>query len=220
MARAVVLQGSGQHRAPLCCLDVILIISLPVLCLFVCFPRGRRWGMGPAPDRGLARAGAGLALALACPDRPRRRLPIGPLVAGQRRRRRGSAVAMSARTLPLLFLNLGGEMLYILDQRLRAQSIPGEKARKGERRPGPLPEPVLPPGEVPPPTHTAGIAPVAGACPCRAGQRGEGRSRGVGAAPGTEQSAGKWLAISGRGDGPLTDPPRAPPRSGLPAPGR
>ncbi|XP_054148535.1 protein OSCP1 isoform X2 [Melozone crissalis] len=37
---------------------------------------------------------------------------------------------MSVRTLPLLFLNLGGEMLYILDQRLRAQSIPGEKARK------------------------------------------------------------------------------------------
>uniref|UniRef100_A0A8C5X973 Organic solute carrier partner 1 n=1 Tax=Malurus cyaneus samueli TaxID=2593467 RepID=A0A8C5X973_9PASS len=37
---------------------------------------------------------------------------------------------MSSRTLPLLFLNLGGEMLYILDQRLRAQSIPGEKARK------------------------------------------------------------------------------------------
>ncbi|XP_050182587.1 protein OSCP1 isoform X3 [Myiozetetes cayanensis] len=37
---------------------------------------------------------------------------------------------MSARTLPLLFLNLGGEMLYILDQRLRAQSIPGDKARK------------------------------------------------------------------------------------------
>ncbi|XP_062476743.1 protein OSCP1 isoform X2 [Pezoporus occidentalis] len=39
---------------------------------------------------------------------------------------------MSVRTLPLLFLNLGGEMLYILDQRLRAQSIPGEKARKGK----------------------------------------------------------------------------------------
>ncbi|KAM6045198.1 protein OSCP1 isoform 2-T2 [Chlamydotis macqueenii] len=39
---------------------------------------------------------------------------------------------MSVRTLPLLFLNLGGEMLYILDQRLRAQSIPGEKARKDE----------------------------------------------------------------------------------------
>lgn len=42
---------------------------------------------------------------------------------------------MSVRTLPLLFLNLGGEMLYILDQRLRAQNIPGDKARKGERRP-------------------------------------------------------------------------------------
>ncbi|XP_032102856.1 protein OSCP1 isoform X2 [Sapajus apella] len=39
---------------------------------------------------------------------------------------------MSVRTLPLLFLNLGGEMLYILDQRLRAQNIPGDKARRDE----------------------------------------------------------------------------------------
>ncbi|XP_048950119.1 protein OSCP1 isoform X2 [Canis lupus baileyi] len=39
---------------------------------------------------------------------------------------------MSVRTLPLLFLNLGGEMLYILDQRLRAQNIPGDKAHKDE----------------------------------------------------------------------------------------
>ncbi|XP_008830370.1 protein OSCP1 isoform X1 [Nannospalax galili] len=39
---------------------------------------------------------------------------------------------MSVRTLPLLFLNLGGEMLYVLDQRLRAQNIPGDKARKDE----------------------------------------------------------------------------------------
>ncbi|XP_074073655.1 protein OSCP1 [Macrotis lagotis] len=37
---------------------------------------------------------------------------------------------MSVRTLPLLFLNLGGEMLYILDQRLRAQNIQADKARK------------------------------------------------------------------------------------------
>ena len=28
---------------------------------------------------------------------------------------------MCERTLPLLFCNLGGEMLYVLDQRLRAQ---------------------------------------------------------------------------------------------------
>ncbi|XP_065838441.1 protein OSCP1-like isoform X2 [Oscarella lobularis] len=35
---------------------------------------------------------------------------------------------MSHRTMPLLFLNLGGEMMYILDQRLQAQSIPKEKA--------------------------------------------------------------------------------------------
>ena len=38
---------------------------------------------------------------------------------------------MSLKTLPILFLNLGGEMVYILDQRLRAQSIPTEKAKKG-----------------------------------------------------------------------------------------
>ncbi|XP_071493076.1 protein OSCP1-like [Diadema antillarum] len=37
---------------------------------------------------------------------------------------------MSQRALPILFINLGGEMLYILDQRLRAQNIPIDKARK------------------------------------------------------------------------------------------
>nr|ACO14509.1 OSCP1 [Esox lucius] len=37
---------------------------------------------------------------------------------------------MSSRTLPLLFIDLGGEMLYILDQRLRAQNIPADKAKK------------------------------------------------------------------------------------------
>ncbi|XP_046574652.1 protein OSCP1-like [Haliotis rubra] len=37
---------------------------------------------------------------------------------------------MSLKTLPLLFINLGGEMMYILDQRLRAQNIPSEKAKK------------------------------------------------------------------------------------------
>lgn len=64
-----------------------------------------------------------------CESRPPATQPRGsspaPLVSG----------TMSVRTLPLLFLNLGGEMLYILDQRLRAQNIPGDKARKGERRP-------------------------------------------------------------------------------------
>ena len=30
-------------------------------------------------------------------------------------------LGMCERTLPLLFLNLGGEMLYVLDQRLKAQ---------------------------------------------------------------------------------------------------
>ncbi|GFS17505.1 protein OSCP1 [Elysia marginata] len=37
---------------------------------------------------------------------------------------------MSLKTLPLLFINLGGEMMYILDQRLRAQNIPTEKSKK------------------------------------------------------------------------------------------
>ncbi|CAK6964350.1 protein OSCP1 [Scomber scombrus] len=37
---------------------------------------------------------------------------------------------MSSKTLPLLFINLGGEMLYILDQRLRAQNIPPVKSEK------------------------------------------------------------------------------------------
>ncbi|XP_073979680.1 organic solute carrier partner 1 [Rhodnius prolixus] len=37
---------------------------------------------------------------------------------------------MTHYTLPFLFINLGGEMVYILDQRLRAQNIAIEKARK------------------------------------------------------------------------------------------
>lgn len=32
--------------------------------------------------------------------------------------------------MPLLVLNMGGEMIYILNQRLQAQNIPPEKARK------------------------------------------------------------------------------------------
>ena len=32
--------------------------------------------------------------------------------------------------MPLLVINMGGEMIYILEQRLRAQSIPAEKSEK------------------------------------------------------------------------------------------
>lgn len=39
---------------------------------------------------------------------------------------------MSLRALPLQFLNLGGEMMYVIDQRLRAQAIPENQATKGE----------------------------------------------------------------------------------------
>ncbi|XP_049328915.1 protein OSCP1-like [Astyanax mexicanus] len=38
---------------------------------------------------------------------------------------------MSLRTLPLLVLNMGGEMLYILDQRLRAQHETDDKTQRG-----------------------------------------------------------------------------------------
>jgi hypothetical protein len=37
---------------------------------------------------------------------------------------------MALRAMPFVIVNLGGEMLYILEQRLRAQSIPPEKAVK------------------------------------------------------------------------------------------
>ena len=38
---------------------------------------------------------------------------------------------MADHVLPLQFLNLGGEMLYIIDQRLRAQEVPLDRATKG-----------------------------------------------------------------------------------------
>ncbi|GAA6233215.1 protein OSCP1-like [Lates japonicus] len=38
---------------------------------------------------------------------------------------------MSVRTLPLVFINLGGEMLYILDQRLQAQNTSEDNSEKG-----------------------------------------------------------------------------------------
>ncbi|XP_063615222.1 uncharacterized protein LOC134788273, partial [Penaeus indicus] len=39
---------------------------------------------------------------------------------------------MTLRALPFQFLNLGGEMMYIIDHRLRAQNIPTDRANKGE----------------------------------------------------------------------------------------
>ncbi|XP_034456512.1 protein OSCP1a [Hippoglossus hippoglossus] len=38
---------------------------------------------------------------------------------------------MSVRTLPLVFINLGGEMIYILDQRLRAPNTSDDNSEKG-----------------------------------------------------------------------------------------
>ena len=52
--------------------------------------------------------------------------------------RAASVLIMAQRTLPLLFINLGGEMMYILDQRLRAQAIESDKAAKVIKSPGKL----------------------------------------------------------------------------------
>lgn len=38
---------------------------------------------------------------------------------------------MSMRSLPLVFINLGGEMLYILDQRLQAHNMSEDNSEKG-----------------------------------------------------------------------------------------
>lgn len=38
---------------------------------------------------------------------------------------------MSLKSFPIIFFNMGGEMVYILDQRLSAQEIVDQKAMKG-----------------------------------------------------------------------------------------
>ena len=35
-------------------------------------------------------------------------------------------------TMPMLIINMGAEMIYVLDQRLKAQNIPREKSSKGQ----------------------------------------------------------------------------------------
>jgi hypothetical protein len=40
---------------------------------------------------------------------------------------------MSLFAMPFLVFNLGGEMIYILEQRLQAQNISQEKSRKGNQ---------------------------------------------------------------------------------------
>lgn len=45
-----------------------------------------------------------------------------------------SAGGMAQRTLPVLFINLGGEMMYILEARLRAQAIERGRAAKVDNK--------------------------------------------------------------------------------------
>lgn len=39
-----------------------------------------------------------------------------------------------ALAMPVLIVNMGGEMVYILEQRLEAQNVPKEKGLRGARR--------------------------------------------------------------------------------------
>lgn len=41
-------------------------------------------------------------------------------------------MAGSLSTMPMLIVNMGAEMIYVLDQRLKAQNIPHDKSTKGE----------------------------------------------------------------------------------------
>jgi hypothetical protein len=45
--------------------------------------------------------------------------------------KKDSITMASLLAMPSLVVNLGGEMMYILQQRLQAQSIPPEKSKKG-----------------------------------------------------------------------------------------
>lgn len=45
-----------------------------------------------------------------------------------------TTMAGALMTMPMLVINMGAEMVYVLDQRLKAQNIPREKSAKGEKR--------------------------------------------------------------------------------------
>ena len=42
---------------------------------------------------------------------------------------------MSDYCMPILIINMGGEMVYILEQRLHAQNVPVDKSKRGRRTP-------------------------------------------------------------------------------------
>ena len=42
-----------------------------------------------------------------------------------------TAGEMSAFCMPMLIINMGGEMVYILEQRLHAQNVPMDKSKRG-----------------------------------------------------------------------------------------
>jgi hypothetical protein len=41
---------------------------------------------------------------------------------------------VAQHAFPILYLNLGGELMYIIEQRLQAQNIPEEKTVRGKQK--------------------------------------------------------------------------------------
>lgn len=66
-------------------------------------------------------------------DRVLNQLPVDPGTNGESARRDTSAPSKPSgqlMTMPILVLNMGGEMIYILEQRLQAQKVPSDKCKK------------------------------------------------------------------------------------------
>ena len=63
--------------------------------------------------------------------------PLRETVTRPKLRAAGAAAApatageMSAFCMPMLIINMGGEMVYILEQRLHAQNVPMDKSKRG-----------------------------------------------------------------------------------------
>ena len=79
------------------------------------------------------RAGRKVPLACVAPPATTHRSALGaPSGAGSRRR----PTEMSSFCMPMLIVNMGGEMVYILEQRLHAQNVPLDKSKRGAQLTG------------------------------------------------------------------------------------
>ena len=67
-----------------------------------------------------------------CPPPPcERRLHAAAKLRASAAAAPATAGEMSAFCMPMLIINMGGEMVYILEQRLHAQNVPMDKSKRG-----------------------------------------------------------------------------------------